>query len=74
VFFLLLETAPGAQSNWWNYITELATALKPQNCCPIQPNSNPWPDRSVAIILLIAVFLVFVMYFTGFFSGYLPFK
>ncbi|XP_065569965.1 heterogeneous nuclear ribonucleoprotein A1, A2/B1 homolog [Artemia franciscana] len=71
------ETVPGAQRNWWTNITEVATALKPQNCCPccpIQPNSHPWPTRSVAIIVLITVVLVFLIYFTGFFSGYSPFK
>ncbi|XP_065569413.1 uncharacterized protein LOC136032903 [Artemia franciscana] len=73
----LEETAPGAQRNWWTNITELATALKPQNCCPccpIQPNSHPWPSRSVAIIVLITVVLVFLIYFTVFFSGYSPLK
>ena len=74
MFFLLLEEAPGDNRNWRNFVTEIASALRPTNCCPIQPFPNPWPERKVAILLFVTVVLLFIMYFTGLFTGNLPLK
>ena len=68
----ILDQGPSDnRSTLRTWLPDLLRAIRPtnSNCCQI----NAWPDKSVALLIFMTIVLIFIMYFTGLFTGYLPF-